>query len=224
MKKRTLAILAAILAGGIVSGCSLWKDAPASASGAENAGAEKPGAPNSSAENLSADKEETTCPKVEIVRELRRLYRFPSGATPAPGGDLYSATLSTVNSDCTVDQAGIKVRIGLTLTARRGAAMVLPYGEHGSSIDVTYFVAVTDPSGHVIDKALFPTRLDFAEGIRPTVTEELEQRIPAAKLLSAASLLSAGKNLGSPGQYAIEIGLQLSPEELQFVREKQEAE
>jgi len=185
-----------VLVGGMLAGCSsLWKSDI------------DPEAPGQSSE--------ASCPKVEIVGDLRRLYRFPSGSPPAIGADLYSATLSTVNSSCTVDAGGAKVHIGLTLSGRRGPAMVLPYGEHGSTVDVTYFVAVLDASGHIIDKVRFPARLDFKEGLRPTISEELEQRIPVARGLGILGTSSGF------GRYSIEIGFQLTPEELAFIHEKQ---
>lgn len=199
MSKRprvALGLASLLLLAGALSGCSSgpeqsWEDDLAFLGGGDR-------------------NDRSICPKAEIVRELRRLYRFPAGSTPAAGAELFSATLTGITADCTVDAAGAKVRIGLTIAGRRGAALVLPYGEHGSSVEAVYFAAVIDPAGRIIDKTMFPARLDFKDGLRPTATENLEQRIAAAP--------------EELGQYRIGVGLQMAPEEIAFVRTKEAEE
>lgn len=199
MSKRTrvaLSLASLLLSGGILSGCT-----PGRTQFRDQVSPFAADAPNTPP---------PACPKVEMVPELRRLYRFPSGSSPAAGAELFAATLTGIDSGCAMDMAGAKVWIGLTIAGRRGPAMVLPYGEHGSSVEVTYFAAIVDPAGKIIDKTTYPTRLDFKDGLRPTATERLEQRIVAAPAML--------------GKYTIEIGLQMGPEEIGFVRGKEQLE
>lgn len=145
------------------------------------------------------------CPRVSIISEGQRVTQF----RPGPGRDItdiaLEAQISGFEDSCTfTDKNQIVVTTALLgLVATRGPA------SQGEIVgDVPFFVAVINRDQQIIAKEEFSTRFAFRQGVRTvTITEELVQRLPL--------------NGRSSRDYEIMIGLQLTTEQLEFIRRQQ---
>ena len=146
----------------------------------------------------SAKKETRACPKVELVGDLSRKAQFADG----PGRDLsdilYVARIADVKSGCTYDKRGVTVDMVVSIVGERSRA-----GAKIKGADITYFVAITDARESIIGKQTFTSRLDFT-GDNPRIDDELDQIIPLSSPLASAA------------DHTIIVGLQLTPEQIDF--------
>lgn len=145
----------------------------------------------------SSTPDQRACPRVQVIGDLGRLVQFAPGAARNPGDVAYVASIDSVRSHCVYDAGGVTVDMTVALGAERG-----PAGTRLPDVDVTYFVAITDPSRSIIAKQPFTSRIAFS-GPRGASSEDLEQRIPVGAHASA-------------GDYAIILGFQLTPEQVDF--------
>ncbi len=140
------------------------------------------------------------CPSTGVVGDATVLSKFRAG----PGRDLtdvqYQVRLVDVSSQCRYDSKGVDVQM------RAGFALELGPANPDRNASYEFFVAITDPNNEIIAKRnfttplTFPTNVGFVEHL-----EELQQRIPLPKG-------------GSAADYRVIIGLQLTPDELEFNR------
>lgn len=145
-------------------------------------------------------KEPPPCPEGAILKDAARkiVYR------PGPGRDItdvvFEATLPRINIACRYDDTGVAVDTAVTIVGARGPADTTRRAE------VRYFVAVLDPDNAILGKREFQTTLQFPINVdRGATTEELVQRIPVGKNVSA-------------GNFTIIVGFQLTREELEANR------
>jgi hypothetical protein len=146
-------------------------------------------------------KEPPPCPEGAILKDAARkiVYR------PGPGRDItdvvFEATLPRINIACKYDDTGVAVDTAVTIVGARGPADTTRRAE------VSYFVAVLDPGNEILGKREFQTTLQFPINVdRGATTEELVQRIPVGKNVSA-------------GNFTIIVGFQLTREELEANRQ-----
>lgn len=145
------------------------------------------------------DYDDGKCPVVGIPDDLARVSHFQGQGTDFANLAV-SARLSDAKGDCTFDKTGINVTMNVSLIAQTGPAMT------GQTADFAYFVAILDPDGKIIAKKVFPAPITFADGQkRRGSVETIDQRIPLADYHQA-------------GKYRVEVGFQLSEEELSYNR------
>lgn len=152
----------------------------------------------------SGTKETRACPKVEVIDDLSRLVQFADG----PGRDLtdvaYVARIQDVKSACEYDKSGVHVDMTVSILGDRARA-----GTKLRGSDVSYFVAITDPSHAIIAKKIFTSRLDFSDDKPATINDELDQYIPLPPLAAAAD-------------HSIIVGFQLTPEQIDLNHKRQQ--
>jgi len=135
--------------------------------------------------------------------ELKAVAKFGPGPGREDSDVLYGARLNSVDSSCSPDKkkTGVTVEAKLAVTALRLKTDV-------SKGQVTYFEAVIDRKQQILAERDFVIDLEWPKTQRDvTVTDELETFVPFAK--------DAGGD-----DYAILLGFRLTPEELQYVRER----
>lgn len=142
------------------------------------------------------------CPQVGVPREAAMLTRF----RPGQGRDLtdviFEARVQDVKIACTYDSEGANINLTVMLRVDRGPAA------QERSATVPYFVAIADPQQRVLAKRVFTKALAFPPNInRVSDSDDSEEVIP----------LPRGK---SAQRYAVVVGMQLTPEELEYNRAK----
>lgn len=136
------------------------------------------------------------CPGAAILRDAADLSRYRNNQRDLVDTEL-EGRITGINGSCKRDGADIvvtTVQVGMELT--RGPAAP------GRQAQLAYFVAVLDGDA-ILDKQVFPLRAEFpANGDRLRFAgEDVELRLPVRENKTAAA-------------YRIEVGFQLSPEEL----------
>lgn len=128
------------------------------------------------------------CPQVAIVRELDTLLRTKDGVAydereAKPEALVNGAKMTRVKGDCTYRKDGVDAKFKLSLVAAKGAL------QEGLEASFPYFVAVVDPSGHVIDKVNYSAEIGFSsekqtmdhdESLRAHIPLELKDRASGA--------------------------------------------
>jgi hypothetical protein len=142
------------------------------------------------------------CPQAGVPRDAATLTRFQ----PGPGRDLtdviFDARVQDVKLSCSYDSKGANVDLLVMLRVDRGPA------SQERSATVPYFVAVTDPQHNVLAKQVFTKTLAFPPNVsRVADSDETEELIPLPKGKSAQ-------------RYGIVVGMQLTPDELKYNRDK----
>ena len=136
------------------------------------------------------------CPGAAILRDAADLSRYRNNQRDLVDTEL-EGRITGLNGSCKRDGADIvvtTVQVGMELT--RGPAAP------GRGAEFAYFVAVLD-GNTILDKQVFPLRAEFpanADRLR-FAGEDVELRLPVGGNKSAAA-------------YRIEVGFQLTPEEL----------
>ena len=136
------------------------------------------------------------CPGAAIVRDAADLSRFRGGQRDLVDSEL-EGRITGLNGNCKRDGADTvvtTVQVGIELT--RGPAAP------GREARLAYFVAVLD-GDNILDKQVFPLRAEFppnADRLR-LAGDDVELRLKVRERKSAAA-------------YRIEVGFQLTPEEL----------
>lgn len=144
--------------------------------------------------------EERLCPPAAAVAGVERMTSF----RPGGGQDLtevaFTAHVDSVESVCQYDDDGVEVAMNVLLSAERGPA------DTAREADLKYFVAIEDGPGNITAKEIYDVTLPF-EGNRRRVgiVEEVDITIPTP----------ADKDFS---EIRILIGLQITPEQLEFNR------
>jgi hypothetical protein len=144
------------------------------------------------------------CPRAAIVGDVAQMTKFRLGA----GRDLtdveYAAEIRDFGGSCEYRDKNRVVSVVTTINvvAELGPAAKV------RKVSVPYFVAIIDGKNNILAKATFDAAIDFPEGQRKAgVSEETEQRIPLPASVQGAD-------------YEVLIGLQLTPDEIDFNRRK----
>lgn len=142
------------------------------------------------------------CPGAAIVRDAADLSRTRGGQRDLVDTEL-EGRITGINGNCKRDGADTVVttiQVGVELT--RGPAAP------GRRTELAYFVAVLDGDS-ILDKQVFPLRAEFAPNADRLrlAGDEVELRLPVRENKTAAA-------------YRIEVGFQLTPEELAVNRSR----
>lgn len=142
------------------------------------------------------------CPQVGIVRDAAEISQFAPGRSPSAANVTSRARLADFTGGCEYDDDKVTVNFRLQLIARRGPAL------QSNNADYRYFVAVVKPDRTPWKKEEFTTSVQFPAGISEAGSEEeLEQELPIPGRIDASG-------------YQILLGFQLSPEQLEYNRNK----
>jgi hypothetical protein len=143
------------------------------------------------------------CPHAGIVPELQAVAKFGPGPSRQDSDVLYGVRMLAASSSCSAD----KKKTGVTIAMKVGvtAVRIKPDVSKGQ---VTYFEAVINRRQEILAERDFAIELEWPRSQRElTITEELETFIPFTK------------DTGGD-DYAILFGFRLTPDELQYNRER----
>jgi hypothetical protein len=144
------------------------------------------------------------CPSVEVPRELATLTRFRDGGGRDLTDVVFEAGIVDVQIACDYGSRGASIQLNVVVGAERGPANRSP------NATVPYFIAIGDPQRTILAKEVFSTTVTFPPNVaRAAATEETEETIPLPKGRSAEG-------------YGIIVGLQLSPEEVEYNRSRRQ--
>jgi len=145
------------------------------------------------------DYDDDKCPVVSIPDDLSHVSHFAGAGTDFANVTV-TALLTDAKGQCTFDKQGVTVDMNVSLIARLGPAAVDRTG------DFAYFVAILNQDDTIVAKQVFPAPIAFADNqTRRGSIETITQRIPL-------------KDLKQAGKYRIEVGFQLTQEELSYNR------
>jgi len=148
---------------------------------------------------FSGKYDDAKCPVVAIPDDLARVSHFQGQGTDFANLAV-SARLSDIKGGCDFNKEGVTVDMSVSLVAQAGPAMT------DRNADFAYFVAILDPTGTIVAKKVFPAPVAFPEGQqRRGSIETITQHIPLKDYHQAA-------------KYRVEVGFQLSQEELSYNR------
>jgi hypothetical protein len=144
------------------------------------------------------------CPAVEIPKEVANLTRFREGGGRDLTDVVFEAGIADVQIACDYGSRGASIQLNVVVGAERGPANRSP------TASVPYFIAIGDPDRNILAKEVFSSTVTFLPNqSRAYNTEETEETIPLPKGRSAE-------------RYGIVIGLQLTPEELEYNRNRRQ--
>jgi hypothetical protein len=148
---------------------------------------------------LRGDYDDGKCPVVGIPDELSHVSHFKGSGTDFANVTV-TALLTDAKGSCTFDKEGVTVEMNVSLIARLGPSAV------ERTADFAYFVAILNPDGKIVAKQVFPAPITFADNqSRKGSIETITQRIPM-------------KDYKQAGNYHIDVGFQLTQEELSYNR------
>ncbi len=148
---------------------------------------------------FSGDYDDAKCPVVAIPDDLSHVSHFKGAGTDFADVTV-TALLTDLQGGCTFDKTGVSVDMNVSLIGRLGPAAV------DRTADFAYFVAILDQDGTIVAKQVFPAPIEFAPNqSRRGSIETISQRIPL-------------KDYHQAGKYRIEVGFQLTQEELSYNR------
>lgn len=157
-------------------------------------------------EVVEEKKKKLICPQVAIVRELATIRDY-GNETPDPSQLVAAARMENIYGDCAYEDEGIDIDFGLNFLAAKGPRLG---GDHAG---FSYFVAVLDPEQNILNKDRMTIDFRFSEDKKfPTKEERLHIFIPLDK---------EGQKTGP--NYQVLMGFQLTPEQLDALRAKEDA-
>jgi len=142
------------------------------------------------------------CPGAAIVRDAADLSRY-RGAGRDLTDTVVEGRITGINGNCKRDGAGTVVT-----TVQVGIELMRGPAAPGRRAELAYFVAVLD-GDRILDKQVFPLRAEFpanADRLRLT-GDDVELRLKVKPDKTAAA-------------YRIQVGFQLTPEELERNRQR----
>jgi hypothetical protein len=150
------------------------------------------------------DKPPPPCLPVVVLRDAAELVRYRPGA----GRDLTDVVDHTkfarFGSKCDYSKDRVDVDLALDIVVEQGPAA------SSREVHVPYFVAIVDADQHILAKKVFETVIELEQGHRRGgVREETEQIVPLA-------------TVDDRRRYEIMIGFQLSHEQLEENRRRQQ--
>jgi hypothetical protein len=148
----------------------------------------------------SSDKDKASCPTTYVAPDLDALTLMRPGGTGVEdirfGVKVYSAT-----STCSGDKSGVQAQTDLLFVVARND----PDLKQGQ---FTYFVAIADGQQNILSKQDFTLQVEFAARQNQVrISEALKETLPL-------------RNPKTGSYYSIIVGLQLTPEQLEFNRKR----
>lgn len=143
------------------------------------------------------------CPGVESVSELASLSEFSNTSAPSESNLVSRVKIGNMQSACSYNERSVTIDLSMDFLGTLG-----PHGNSSSSFSYPFFVAVTSASGDILAKEIFAAPLTYGPGeTTKTYTEKMRQIIPI-------------ENRDRGSKYKILVGLQLTPNQLAYNRQK----
>jgi hypothetical protein len=144
------------------------------------------------------------CPTPLIAPDLDAAAQLRAGGS-GPDDIRFGVKVLSINTNCRTEKVGLTADTRISFLAARSDP-TLTHGEFG------YFVAVTDAERNILSKKEYTVSVEFApRQNRLRVSDQLAIGLPV-------------RDLSAGGKYLIIVGLQLSPEQIEFNRKQQEAQ
>ncbi len=144
------------------------------------------------------------CPTPLIAPDLDAAAQLRSGGS-GPDDIRFGVKLTSVNTNCRTEKIGLTADTRIAFVAARND----PTLTHG---EFAYFVAVADAQRNILNKKEYTVSVEFApRQNRLQVSDQVAIGLPV-------------RDLSTGGKYLIIVGLQLSPEQLDFNRKQQQAQ
>jgi hypothetical protein len=143
------------------------------------------------------------CPNVGIMQDLQAVAKFGPGPGRTDNDVAYGARMLKAEVSCDMDKkrGGLAVSTTLGISALRTRTDV-------RKVQLTYFVAVVDRRQTILAKRDFAIDLEFpSTQQRLEISEQHEEFIPMPKDASGPD-------------YGVVFGFELTPEELQYNRDR----
>jgi hypothetical protein len=141
------------------------------------------------------------CPRAVVGEGAGRLTRF-DGSGKDPTNVVFEAEIVDLAGSCLYDDEEIEVDLQIQIVAGRGPAAA------DDSARFNYFVAIANTDKAILAREAFDAVIDLSGNqTRNEIVEEIEQTIP----------IPEG---GSGGNLVIVVGLEMTPEELEFNRQQ----
>jgi hypothetical protein len=142
--------------------------------------------------------EELTCPAAGPAPDLDAVAIFPPGA-PADAANIQAAgKIFSVSRQCEKEKGGILINAVISINAVRLAPQV-------QRAEYVYFVAVVDSARNILNEQRFTLGAQFSSQDFRQYVEQISVHLPLA-------------HVSSGDGYAIIVGFQLTPDQLDFNR------
>jgi hypothetical protein len=153
---------------------------------------------------FGSSEKKVACPDTFIAPNLDSLTLLRPGGGASPQDIRFGVKLFSANSTCTGDKAGVRTDTDLLFVVARND----PDIKQGQ---FTYFVAVADAQQNILAKQDFTLQVEFApKQNQMRISEALKENLPVRDPAIARN-------------YAIVVGLQLTPEQLELNRKRGKA-
>lgn len=144
----------------------------------------------------------TVCPVLGVLGKASSVTKFGPGGGQAPDNVSWQAEISNADLNCVyttdlLDEMEVNMRINMI--GRKG-----PVGAPDTA-RVEYFVVITDRTGTIVTKKIFPATINFGGQQQVAITEEIWQLYR----------LETG---GGGSLYEVWTGFQLSDDEVEYNR------
>jgi hypothetical protein len=142
------------------------------------------------------------CPTVGVPRESASMTLF----RPGDGRDLtdviFSGGVQNTKLACTYSSDGATMTLGVVIGGELGPA------SKTRTTTVPYFIAIVDPDRNIVAKQIYNVTLNFPPNVsQARLYDETEEKIPLPKNISAE-------------RYGIAVGMQLTPDQLEYNRQR----
>lgn len=146
----------------------------------------------------SGSPEEFTCPSAAIAPDVDAVAIFAPGASADDANVQAAGKIFDVSRECKNEKGGILINTLITINAVRLAPQV-------SRAEYVYFVAVVDSSRNILNEQRFTLDAQFTSQNFRQYVEKISVHLPL-------------QHVSTGGNYAIVVGFQLLPEQLEFNR------
>jgi hypothetical protein len=145
------------------------------------------------------------CPNTLIAPDLDALTVMRPGGGTSPADIRLGVKLFSAKSSCTGDKSGVATNTDLLFVAARNDPDL-------KQSQFTYFVAIADAQQNILAKQDFTLQLEFApKQNQMRISEAIKENLPL-------------RNAAAAQNYTIVVGLQLSPEEVELNRKRNQAQ
>jgi hypothetical protein len=145
------------------------------------------------------------CPATLIAPDLDALTVLRPGGGTSPADIRFGVKLFSASSSCTGDKAGVATNTDLLFVVARNDPDL-------KQDQFTYFVAVSDASQNIVAKQEFTLQLEFApRQNQMRISEAIKENLPL-------------RNPAAAKNYTIVVGLQLTPEQVELNRRRNQAQ
>jgi hypothetical protein len=143
------------------------------------------------------------CPGTVVAPSLDSATEFRPNSAGNANDIQFGVKILLVDSSCSADdKKGVTVDTRTTFIAARSDPSV-------NQRDFTYFVAIADAQRNILAKKQFSLRIEFpSQKSQMQLLDEITEQLPL-------------RNNATAGNYVVIVGLELSPQQLEYNRSRQ---